>query len=88
MGSILPYLPNFTQIVFYLHAKNQQNFAKKFKKKIEGLFFLLLLFFSDKGPSGRPDKMMVGKTSNHLFACGKYKFKLFLNGLWYDSETL
>ena len=23
-----------------------------------------------------------------IFACGKFKFKLFLNGLWYEPETL
>ena len=62
MGSILPYLPNFTQIVFYLHAKNQQNFAKKFKKKIEGLFFCFFLIFWQRAKrtarqnDGRKDK--------------------------------
>ena len=54
-----PYLPNFTQIAFYLHAKSQENFDKNFKKKIK-------VFFSDRRPSGWPDKVTVGEISEVL----------------------
>ena len=28
------------------------------------------------------------KLEGVIFACGKFKFKLFLNNLWYEPETL
>ena len=73
-------------LIFFLLAKDHKNQHYVIPFFILGRYLILLEIASSFSERSNVNPIKPG--GGVIFARGKFKFKLFLNGLWYELETL